>query len=55
MILGLKGVRERLSKGNENVLKTSHICLIKLKTRVFRKLESNETIARQIEAFARSS
>ena len=39
---GLKGVRESLSEGNENDLKTYHICLIKLKTRIFRGLESHE-------------
>ena len=37
---GLKGVRESLSEGNENDLKTCHICLIKLKTRIFYRLES---------------
>ena len=39
---GLKGVRESLSEGNENDLKTCHICLIKLKTHVFRGLENCE-------------
>ena len=39
---GLKGVRESLSEGNENDLKTCHICLIKLKTHVFHELESRE-------------
>ena len=39
---GLKGVRESLSKGNENDLKTCHIYLIKLKTSIFRRLESCE-------------
>ena len=39
---GLKGVRESLSEGNKSVLKTCHICLIKLKTLVFRMLESRE-------------
>ena len=39
---GLKGVRESLSEGNENDLKTCHICLIKLKTRNFRGLEIRE-------------
>ena len=39
---GLKGVQESLSEGNENDLKTCHIYLIKLKTRVFRGLESRE-------------
>ena len=39
---GLKGVRESLSEGNENDLKTCHIYLIKLKTRVFCGLESRK-------------
>ena len=39
---GLKGVRESLSEGNENDLKTCHIYLIKLKTRVFGGLGSRE-------------
>ena len=39
---GLKGVLESLSKGNESVLKTCHICLTKLKTRIFRRLESRK-------------
>ena len=39
---GLKGVRESLSEGNENDLKTFHIYLIRLKTRVFRGLESHD-------------
>ena len=43
---GLKGVWESLSDGNESVLKTCHICLIKLKTRIFHGLGSSETIAR---------
>ena len=43
---GLRGVRESLSEGKESVLKTCHICLIKLKTRVFHELGSSETVAR---------
>ena len=39
---GLKGVRESISLGNESVLKTYHICLTKLKTRIFRGLESRK-------------
>ena len=39
---GLKGVWECLSKGNKSVLKTCHIYIIKLKTRVFRGLKSRE-------------
>ena len=39
---GLKGVRESLSEGNENDLKTCHIYLIKLKTCIFRGLESRK-------------
>ena len=44
---GLKGVRESLSEGNESVLKTCHICLIKLKTRIFSGLGSSVTVAIQ--------
>ena len=36
-----------LSKGNEDVLKTCHICIIKMKTRVFRELGSSETVTIQ--------
>jgi len=43
----LKGVQESLSEGNESVLKTYHICLMKLKTRVFRGLGSSVTVAIQ--------
>ena len=43
---GLKRVRESLSKGNESVLKTCHICLIKLKKCIFHGLGSNKTVAR---------
>ena len=39
---GLKGVRESLSEGNENDMKTCHICLIKLKPCIFCGLESGE-------------
>ena len=39
---GLKGVWESLSEGNENDLKTFHIYLIRLKTRIFRGLESRK-------------
>ena len=52
---GLKGVRESLSKGNENDLKTCHIYLIKLKTSIFRGLESRKLVLRHTEAFTRSS
>ena len=38
----LKGVQESLNEGNENDLKTCHIYLIKLKTRIFCGLESRE-------------
>ena len=43
----LRGVRESLSEGNENVLKNCHIYLIKLKTNVFRGLGSIKPVAIQ--------
>ena len=44
---GLKGVRDSLSEGNESVLKTCYIYLIKLKTHIFHGLQSSETVARK--------
>ena len=39
---GLRGVRERLCKGNREFLKNCHIYHIKLKTRVFHGLGSRK-------------